>query len=182
MTNGSWQFWIDRGGTFTDVVARHPDGSLSTAKLLSENPGRYKDAAVAGIHQVLGLEAGAPLPEGLVEADLLGHSTHGLQLASAYLGELEAGTMTPRGEPETVADRGGAVTWDGRRLPGLWLTAKAVDLAIERAARHGIVAVAIRNSHGRSGPRPSNPCSPVHARTSESCSASSASCSEPSIR
>jgi LDH2 family malate/lactate/ureidoglycolate dehydrogenase len=89
----------------------------------------------------------ATIAEGLVEADLLGHSTHGLQLATAYLGELEAGTMTPRGEPEVVADRGGAVTWDGRRLPGLWLTARAVDLAIERAASHGIVAVVIRRSH-----------------------------------
>src|SRR5438874_2234922 len=44
-----WQFWIDRGGTFTDIVARHPDGRLSTHKLLSENPERYRDAAIAGI-------------------------------------------------------------------------------------------------------------------------------------
>jgi 5-oxoprolinase (ATP-hydrolysing) len=43
---GRWQFWIDRGGTFTDIVARAPDGALSTHKLLSENPGRYKDAAM----------------------------------------------------------------------------------------------------------------------------------------
>lgn len=48
-----WEFWIDRGGTFTDVVARHPDGSLSTHKLLSEDPGRYDDAAVAGIRRVI---------------------------------------------------------------------------------------------------------------------------------
>ena len=47
-----------------------------------------------------------------------------------YLGELDAGAMTPRGEPEVVADRGAASTWDGRRLPGVWLTAKAVDLAV----------------------------------------------------
>ena len=56
---------------------------------------------------------------GLVEADLLGHTTHGLHLAPAYLRELETGTITPRGEPEVVADRSGAVTWDGRRLPGI---------------------------------------------------------------
>ncbi len=43
-----WQFWIDRGGTFTDIVARDPSGRLSASKLLSENPGRYRDAAVAG--------------------------------------------------------------------------------------------------------------------------------------
>jgi 5-oxoprolinase (ATP-hydrolysing) len=62
MTNGSWQFWIDRGGTFTDVVAKRPDGGLITHKLLSENPGRYKDAAMAGIRAILGLSANAPLP------------------------------------------------------------------------------------------------------------------------
>jgi 5-oxoprolinase (ATP-hydrolysing) len=67
-----WQFWIDRGGTFTDIVARDPEGRLSTAKLLSENPGRYRDAAVAGIRQVLGLAPGAPIPPGLVEAVKMG--------------------------------------------------------------------------------------------------------------
>ena len=49
-----WQFWIDRGGTFTDIVARKPDGSIVTHKLLSENPERYKDAAIAGIRELLG--------------------------------------------------------------------------------------------------------------------------------
>ncbi len=50
-----WQFWIDRGGTFTDVVGRRPDGTLATAKLLSENPGQYEDAAVEGIRRMIGL-------------------------------------------------------------------------------------------------------------------------------
>ncbi|WP_439578752.1 hydantoinase B/oxoprolinase family protein [Elioraea sp.] len=68
----TWQFWIDRGGTFTDVVARAPDGTLSAHKLLSENPGRYRDAAVAGIRQVLGLAPDAPIPLGLVEAVKMG--------------------------------------------------------------------------------------------------------------
>ena len=57
-----WQFWIDRGGTFTDVVAKRPDGSLVTHKLLSENPERYRDAAIQGIRDILGLAAGAPIP------------------------------------------------------------------------------------------------------------------------
>ena len=61
-----WQFWIDRGGTFTDIVARHPDGQLSTHKLLSENPGRYRDAAIAGIKTVLGVSLEAPIPPGVV--------------------------------------------------------------------------------------------------------------------
>ncbi len=52
-----WQFWIDRGGTFTDIVGKRPDGSLVTHKLLSENPDQYKDAAVAGIRHLLGLSA-----------------------------------------------------------------------------------------------------------------------------
>jgi 5-oxoprolinase (ATP-hydrolysing) len=68
----AWQFWIDRGGTFTDIVARDPAGRLSTLKLLSENPERYKDAAVAGIRQCLGLAAGAPIPRGLIEAVKMG--------------------------------------------------------------------------------------------------------------
>src|SRR6478672_3824480 len=52
---GSWEFWIDRGGTFTDVIGRRPDGKLVTRKLLSENPEAYRDAAVAGIRHLLGL-------------------------------------------------------------------------------------------------------------------------------
>src|SRR4051812_48485858 len=48
-----WQFWVDRGGTFTDIVARRPDGRLLTHKLLSDNPARYADAAVAGVRELL---------------------------------------------------------------------------------------------------------------------------------
>ncbi len=67
-----WQFWIDRGGTFTDIVARAPDGGLSTHKLLSENPGRYRDAAIAGIRQILGLGSAQPIPAGLVDQVKMG--------------------------------------------------------------------------------------------------------------
>lgn len=63
-----WQFWIDRGGTFTDIVARRPDGQLVTHKLLSDNPEQYRDAAVAGIRHVLGVAAGEPLPAQAIEA------------------------------------------------------------------------------------------------------------------
>lgn len=59
----TWQFWIDRGGTFTDIVGKAPDGKLVTHKLLSENPERYRDAAMAGIRAILNLGADAPLPE-----------------------------------------------------------------------------------------------------------------------
>ena len=57
-----WQFWIDRGGTFTDIVARAPDGSLSTHKLLSQNPGHYRDAAIAGIKTVRASASAAAVP------------------------------------------------------------------------------------------------------------------------
>ncbi len=57
-----WRFWIDRGGTFTDVVARRPDGALLTRKLLSEDRARYSDAALQGIRDLLGLDAGAAIP------------------------------------------------------------------------------------------------------------------------
>lgn len=67
-----WQFWIDRGGTFTDIVARRPDGTLLTHKLLSENPGRYADAAVQGIRDLLGIAASAPLPAALIDSVKMG--------------------------------------------------------------------------------------------------------------
>jgi 5-oxoprolinase (ATP-hydrolysing) len=67
-----WQFWIDRGGTFTDVIGRRPDGKLVTLKLLSENPQRYPDAAVQGIRELLGLAADAPIPAERIEAVKMG--------------------------------------------------------------------------------------------------------------
>ena len=63
--SAGWEFWIDRGGTFTDVVARRPDGTLLTHKLLSENPGRYADAAVAAIRELLDIPQGPIPPEAL---------------------------------------------------------------------------------------------------------------------
>ena len=69
---GSWQFWVDRGGTFTDVVARKPDGSLQTHKLLSENPEQYKDAAVQGIRELMGLDGDEAIPPGALESVKMG--------------------------------------------------------------------------------------------------------------
>jgi 5-oxoprolinase (ATP-hydrolysing) len=67
-----WQFWIDRGGTFTDVVGRAPDGSVHTLKLLSENPGQYQDAAVEGMRRLLGLAAGEVITPQRVESVKMG--------------------------------------------------------------------------------------------------------------
>jgi 5-oxoprolinase (ATP-hydrolysing) len=67
-----WDFWVDRGGTFTDIVARDPSGALSTAKLLSQNPEQYEDAALAGIRRMLGLAADAPIPAARVASVKMG--------------------------------------------------------------------------------------------------------------
>ena len=83
----------------------------------------------------------------LVEADLLGHTTHGLNLLAPYLTELEGGRMTVTGDIETVSDRGAVVTWEGHRHPGPWLVTRAFDLAAERARQHGTGTVVIRRAH-----------------------------------
>ena len=75
-----WEFWIDRGGTFTDVIGRRPDGRLVAHKLLSENPEAYRDAAVAGIRHLLGLGPGEPIP-----ADRLGAVKMGTTVATNAL-------------------------------------------------------------------------------------------------
>lgn len=83
----------------------------------------------------------------LVEADLMGHSTHGLALAAWYLQSIADGIMTKSGAPEVVSDRGPSVCWNGRRLPGAWLTSQAVKLAVERAEKYGTATVVIGDSH-----------------------------------
>ncbi|WP_338675380.1 hydantoinase B/oxoprolinase family protein [Streptomyces sp. SCSIO 30461] len=70
--SGRWEFWVDRGGTFTDIVGKRPDGCLVTRKLLSHNPGQYRDAAVAGIRMLLGLAPGDPVPADRVDAVRMG--------------------------------------------------------------------------------------------------------------
>src|SRR5271165_3057602 len=71
-TSGNWEFWIDRGGTFTDVIGRRPDGKLVTHKLLSENPEAYRDAAVEGIRHLLGLAPEEPVPAAQIGAVKMG--------------------------------------------------------------------------------------------------------------
>ena len=83
----------------------------------------------------------------LVEGDLLGHNTHGLQLLGPYLEDIEKGELAMSGQPRVIADLPAAVAWDGMRLPGTWLTAKAVDLACDRAQTHGTCTVTIARGH-----------------------------------
>jgi L-lactate dehydrogenase len=83
----------------------------------------------------------------LVEADLLGHDTHGLQLLATYMQHIEAGQMTLEGEPITLSDRGAVVAWDGQRLPGPWLVLRAMEIAAERSKTYGSCTVTIGRSH-----------------------------------
>jgi L-lactate dehydrogenase len=92
-------------------------------------------------------EKSRTVAEVLVEGDLLGHSTHGLQLLPPYLRDLENGEMAGSGEPKIIADRPAVVVWDGNRLPGPWLVVKAIETACERAQTQGTCSVAIRRGH-----------------------------------
>ena len=162
-TAAGWQFWVDRGGTFTDIVARAPDGTLSTTKLLSENPERYRDAAVAGIRQVLGLEPGSPLPPGLVEAVKMGTTVatnallerkgeRVLLLVNRGFGDIlrignqarprlfELDVRLPELLHERVTEIGGRVAVDGSEIEPL--DEAAARAALREAHAAGIRAVA----------------------------------------
>src|SRR5688572_19495491 len=86
-----WQFWIDRGGTFTDVVARAPEGAIRVHKLLSDNPEQYEDAALEGIRQLLHLRPEQPIPASAIDAVKMGTT-----VATNAL-------LERRGEPTTLA-------------------------------------------------------------------------------
>lgn len=83
----------------------------------------------------------------LVDGDLMGHTTHGLALLPGYLNELGRGTMRADGEPRIVHTRPATQTWDGERLPGPWLTVRALDTALAMARTQGTGTVVIRRSH-----------------------------------
>lgn len=95
----------------------------------------------------LSLDRARVMSEMLVEGDLLGHTTHGLQLAGPYLKSLAAGDMTKEGDPEVIQDRGSVVTWDGKYLPGPWLVVQAMNLCFDRIKDHPVMTVSIQHSH-----------------------------------
>lgn len=114
---------------------------------------RYEAAALRRFADTLLQRAGLPadrafaVADVLVEGDELGHDTHGLQLLPAYLADLQGGGMTRDGDPQVLADVGAVLSWDGRRLPGPWLTLRAIDEASRRARSFGTGIVNIRRSH-----------------------------------
>ena len=83
----------------------------------------------------------------LIEADMMGHSTHGIRLLPLYIKDIEAGNMTVKGDEETVKDTGSCLTINGNHLPGIWLTKKFLNLAAERAQIYGTSTVLLKNSH-----------------------------------
>ncbi len=110
--------------------------------------GELRLFATAALRQAgLPREPAEVVAEGLVEADLLGHSTHGLALLGDYVDELQAGTMTATGRPEVVSSLGAVATWDARKLPGVWTTVLAIEEATRLASTLGMGAVALRRSH-----------------------------------
>jgi LDH2 family malate/lactate/ureidoglycolate dehydrogenase len=91
-------------------------------------------------------ERAATVAAALVEADLMGHTTHGLAMLPGVLQAVEAGKVRKTGEPEVISDKGSAVVWDANALPGTWLMTKAVAEACERAKKHAVVTYAIRRA------------------------------------
>ena len=139
---GHWEFWIDRGGTFTDVVARRPDGRLAVRKLLSQDPGRYEDAVLAGIRGLLGVPDGQPIP-----AERIGSVRLGTTVATNAL-------LERRGEPTVLVITRGfrdalRIGYQNRPrifareiiLPEL-LYSRVIEVT-ERLSAHGEVIVAL---------------------------------------
>lgn len=128
-------------------------GSALAKPTTMTSPPRYSAASLVAFAHALLARAGmdellaADVASILVDGDLLGHTTHGLQLLSPYLREVDAGTMRRSGSPSVVAQRAASELWDGNRLPGPWLVLQALDAAAAMAAAHGTGSVSIRRSH-----------------------------------
>ena len=114
---------------------------------------RYAADTLRDFACALAVAAGLPeararvMAEVLVEADMMGRSTHGIEHLDWYLTDLVSGVMNKTGDPTVVADHGAAVTWDGHYLPGTWLVTQAMELAFARSRDHPVVTVVIRDSH-----------------------------------
>jgi LDH2 family malate/lactate/ureidoglycolate dehydrogenase len=114
---------------------------------------RYSKQDLLKFSQELLIAFGMPrdkadvVAEVLLEADLLGHTTHGMQLLVPYQAAIKNDTMTLEGEAELIQDAGSAITWDGRYLPGPYLVVKAIEKGLERIKEHPVVSLALRRCH-----------------------------------
>jgi len=157
---GQWQFWVDRGGTFTDIVARDPEGALRTHKLLSENPGRYRDAAAQGIREVLGVGPDDAIPPSTIGSVKMGTTVAtnalleragdrtALLVTEGFADVLRIGYQNrPRlfdleiRLPELLYDSVAEVT---ERVDAKGAVLRALDEAAVRAALEDILAAGIR--------------------------------------
>ncbi len=168
-----WQFWVDRGGTFTDIVGVGPDGSIRIHKLLSENPEQYQDAAVQGIRDLLGLKPGESIPAGSVKAVKMGTTVatnallerkgdRTLLLITRGFGDLlrigyqdrprlfDLNITLPELLYERVAEIPGRLDQDGGVVTELDETAARV--ALSAAKEDGIDSVAIAFMHAYRNP------------------------------
>ncbi|MDZ4088839.1 MAG: hydantoinase B/oxoprolinase family protein [Tabrizicola sp.] len=169
----AWEFWIDRGGTFTDVVGRAADGRLVTAKLLSENPERYPDAAIQGIRDCLGLTVGTPIPDAAISAVKMGTTVAtnallerkgervALLITQGFGDLLRIGTQArpalfdlniqrPDLLYEQVFEIPGRLDAEGAEVSPL--DEAAVVAALTSARAKGIAAVAVALMHGHVNP------------------------------
>ena len=148
MTAKRWQFWIDRGGTFTDIVGRAPHGALVTAKLLSENPAQYADAAVEGMRRLLGLTANEPITAAQVESVKMGTTV----ATNALLERKGDRTLlvTTRGFRDAlrIAYQARPKLFERRIVLPEMLYEQVVE-ADERVGAHGDVLVALDQQHLR---------------------------------
>lgn len=106
-------------------------------------------AAVLALFEHAGLERekARRVANTLLDADMMGHATHGLALVPWYLDAIRSGSMACTGNIEVLSDRGACVAWKGNRLPGAWLIHRAIDLALDRVAEHGVVTITIAGAH-----------------------------------
>ncbi len=171
---GRWQFWIDRGGTFTDVVGRGPDGGILCAKLLSDNSEHYPDAAVEGIRRMLDLRPDEPIPAGQIESIKMGTTVAtnalleragervALVINRGFGDVLRIGTqqrprlfdlqiVLPEQLYERVVEIAGRISAEGEEIEPLDLV--SVRESLQDVLRRGIRAVAIVCLHGYRYPR-----------------------------
>ncbi|MFN9637475.1 MAG: hydantoinase B/oxoprolinase family protein [Synechococcaceae cyanobacterium] len=172
---GGWRFWIDRGGTFTDLVARSPQGALQVRKLLSRRPGRRDDPAVAAIRAVLGLAEAAPIPPGWIEEVRLGTTVATnallegatapvlllvnrgfadvLRIGDQHRPEIFALQIRPAPLPPLrVLEIDGRLDAEGRQIEALRLDA-ALAAEVREAIAAGFCSVAVALLHSSRQPR-----------------------------
>jgi 5-oxoprolinase (ATP-hydrolysing) len=174
MNSFPWQFWIDRGGTFTDIIGRAPDGTLHTAKLLSDSPDQYQDAAIEGIRRMLRLDSREPIPSDWIESVKMGTTVAtnallerkgvrtALLINRGFADCLRIGTQQrPRlfdlrivlPEPiyEKVVEFDGRVSVEGEEIEPL--RQEPVRVSLKRLLEEGIRSIAIVCIHGYRYPK-----------------------------